>query len=100
MSPSGSAVALLLLAAFAARPAASLQCDDDSDINFELLAGYAASPAAKHTMREQMALFTLPQCIEACKSDEQCAAVTYETGVCISFAAVPQKNAYSGTVYE
>lgn len=65
-------------------------------MNFELLTGYAASPAAKHAMREQLALFTLPQCIDACKSDDQCAAVTYETGACVSYAAVPQKNANPG----
>lgn len=77
---------------------ASLRCGDGDggEVNFELLTGYAASPAAKHAMRQQLALFTLPQCIEACKFDDQCAAVTYETGVCVSFAAVPQKNANTG----
>lgn len=73
--------------------AASLQCGGgDGHVSFELLTGYAASPAAKHAMRDQLALFTLPQCIDACKSDEQCAAVTYETGACVSYATVPQKN--------
>lgn len=98
------AVAGLWLAAcacLAAAPATALQCagrdGDGGDVSFELLTGYAASPAAKHAMREQLALFTLPQCIDACKSDELCAAVTYETGACVSYAAVPQKNANSGT---
>lgn len=78
-------------------PVVSLKCDGSGDINFELLTGYAASPAAKHAMREQLALFTLPQCIDACKLDDQCAAITYETGACVSYAAVPQKNANAGT---
>lgn len=89
-------IACLSLLAAGPRPAASLRCDD-GDASFELLAGYAASPAAKHAMRQQLALFTLPQCISACKSDDQCAAITYETGVCVSYAAVPQKNANTGT---
>jgi len=75
----------------------SLKCDGGGDVNFELLTGYAASPAAKHAMREQLALFTLPQCIDACKLDDQCAAITYETGACVSYAAVPQKNSNAGT---
>lgn len=99
-----AAVVAVLLAAVcscstAAAPSSSsssVRCDAaDRQVNFELLTGYAASPAAKHAMRQQLALFTLPQCINACKSDDQCAAVTYETGVCVSFAAVPQKNANS-----
>lgn len=65
----------------------------DGPVSFELLTGYAAGPAAKHAMRDQLALFTLPQCVDACASDGQCAAVTYETGACVSYAAVPQKNA-------
>lgn len=86
---------LLLTGCARTHAAASVQCDG-GEVNFELLTGYAASPAAKHAMREQLALFTLPQCIDACKSDDQCAAVTYETGACVSYAAVPQKNANSG----
>lgn len=100
MCPRMTTVALLSLTWLLAAcvwSAASLQCAD-GDVNFELLTGYAASPAAKHAMREQLALFTLPQCINACKVDEQCAAVTYETGACVSYAAVPQKNANTGTL--
>ncbi|KAF0767709.1 Uncharacterized protein FWK35_00013868 [Aphis craccivora] len=96
--PLSVAPSLLVIAAAMAgcgRPAAALKCEA-GDVSFELLTGYAASPAAKHAMREQLALFTLPQCIDACRSDDQCAAVTYETGVCVSYAAVPQKNANAG----
>lgn len=91
-------VALLLLASGFTCLAASLQCGGgggDGQVSFELLTGYAASPAAKHAMRDQLALFTLPQCIDACKLDDQCAAVTYETGACVSYATVPQKNGNS-----
>lgn len=89
--------ALLLSLAVCARPSsASFQCDDGGDVNFELLTGYTTNPSAKHVMREQLALFTLPQCIDACKSDDQCAAITYETGACVSYAAVPQKNTNPG----
>jgi hypothetical protein len=99
LAPLSAALSLLVVSAVLAgraRPAAALKCDG-GDVSFELLTGYAASPAAKHAMREQLALFTLPQCIDACRSDDQCAAVTYETGACVSYAAVPQKNANSGT---
>ncbi|XP_060845041.1 uncharacterized protein LOC132924638 [Rhopalosiphum padi] len=97
LAPLSAALSLLVVSAVLAgraRPAAALKCDG-GDVSFELLTGYAASPAAKHAMREQLALFTLPQCIDACRSDDQCAAVTYETGACVSYAAVPQKNANS-----
>lgn len=98
--PRHTAAVVALLLSVCASPATSLQCGSDGgdEINFELLTGYAASPAAKHAMREQLALFTLPQCIAACKSDDQCAAVTFETGACVSYSAVPQKNANSGMV--
>lgn len=91
-----AATLLLSLAVCARLSSASDQCNDGGDVNFELLTGYEASPSAKHAMREQLALFTLPQCTDACKSDEQCAAVTYETGACVTYAAVPQKNANPG----
>jgi len=88
---------VVVMMAGCSSPAASLKCDGGGDVNFELLTGYAASPSAKHAMREQLALFTLPQCIDACKLDDQCAAITYETGACVSYAAVPQKNTNAGT---
>lgn len=97
-----AAVVLMLHLLAAVRAIASSEqqqrCDDDADVNFELLTGYAASTAAKHAMRQQLALFTLPQCIDACKTDDQCAVVTYETGACVSYAAVQHKNADAGTL--
>lgn len=95
LSVAPSLLVVVAVMAGCGRPAAALKCEA-GDVSFELLTGYAASPAAKHAMREQLALFTLPQCIDACRSDDQCAAVTYETGVCVSYAAVPQKNANAG----
>ncbi|XP_050528281.1 uncharacterized protein LOC126898361 [Daktulosphaira vitifoliae] len=68
------------------------QCENGGEVSFELLTGYVENSDAKHAMREQLALFTLPQCIEACRSDERCAGITYETGACVSFATMPQKK--------
>ncbi|XP_050435225.1 uncharacterized protein LOC126842338 [Adelges cooleyi] len=90
-----AAVVVCLWALSAALQQQLHRCEEGGRVGFELLTGYAASPAAKHAVRDQMALFALPQCIDACRDDDQCAAVTYETGACVSFAAMPAKTANS-----